>query len=76
MKIQKLVEIKVSGLGRKIEKARKKDSRSLKIICQLASISETQWRRIEAEENKALPLETLRKIEKALGVSFEIDVDN
>ena len=76
MKIQKLVEIKVTGLGRKIKKAREKDSRSLKTICELVPISEAHWRRIEKENNKVLPLETLRKIEKALGVSFEIDVDN
>ena len=76
MKIQKLVEIKVTGLGRKIEKARKKDSRSLREICKLVPISETQWRRIETENNKALPLETLRKIEIALGVNFEIELDD
>ncbi len=76
MRIQKLVEIKVTGLGRKIKKAREKDSRSLRTICKLASLSEVHWRRIEAENNKILPLTTLRKIEEVLGVNFEIHLDD
>lgn len=76
MIIQKLVEIKIKGLGSKIKKARERDSRTLKEICKISKISEAHWRRIEKEENKVLPLETLRKIEKALGVSFEIEVNS
>ena len=34
------------------------------------------WYKIEAEETKGLPIETLRKIEELLGVDFGVKFDD
>jgi hypothetical protein len=34
------------------------------------------WYKIEAEDTKALPIETLRRIEEVLGVDFRVSFDD
>ncbi len=76
MKVRKVIEIEVPGLGSRIRQAREVDSRSLAEICRQVPMTTMNWYRIEAEETKALPIETLRRIEEVLGVDFEVSFDN
>ena len=76
MKVRKVVEVEVPGLGDRIRKAREADSRSLAEICRQIPMTTMNWYRIEAEETKALPIETLRRIEEVLGVDFEVKFDD
>ncbi|NEQ65384.1 MAG: helix-turn-helix transcriptional regulator [Symploca sp. SIO2D2] len=63
---------KFPGLGEKIREARIKSELQLTRLAADAEISVTHWNRIENEKIKDLPLETLRSIEKALGVDFDV----
>ncbi|MGI8503249.1 MAG: helix-turn-helix domain-containing protein [Hassallia sp.] len=76
MKVKKVIEVEVPGLGDRIRKAREADSRSLAEICRQIPMTTMNWYRIEAEETKALPIETLRRIEEVLGVDFEVKLDD
>lgn len=72
MKVRKVVEIEVPELGSRIRQAREADSRSLAEICRQMPMSTMNWYRIESEETKALPVETLQRIEEVLGVDFGV----
>lgn len=76
MKVRKTIDIEVPNLGEKIKAARERDSRSLSEICRQMEMSNMNWYKIESEETKALPIETLRRIEEVLGVSFGVDFDD
>ena len=76
MKVRKNIDVEVPGLGQQIRKARKLDRRSLIQICELVDMTPMNWYKIEAEETKALPIETLRKIEEVLGVNFGVKLDD
>ncbi len=75
MKVRKVVEREFSGLGAQIKRLREADDRSLIQICAQVGMTPANWYKIENEETKVLPLETLRKIEAVLeadlGVSFD-----
>ena len=75
MKVRKVTDVAVQHLGKAIYEARKKDSRSLAEICTLVDMTPSNWNRIEKEQTKFLPLETLRKIEEVLGVDFGVQFD-
>ena len=62
MKVRKVIEIEVPKLGSRIRQAREADSRSLAEICRQMPMSTMNWYRIESEETKALPVETLKRI--------------
>jgi hypothetical protein len=62
-------------LGDRIRRQRERDPRSLVQLCREAEMTPTNWYRIEAEEVKVLPLETLRRIEKVLNFSFSVFED-
>lgn len=75
MRVRKTIDIDVPGLGqriRELRKARKSDSRSLTELAAAAGMTTANWYAIEAEEIKALPIETLRRIEEVLGVDFGV----
>lgn len=76
MKVRKTIDIEIPGLGEKIRKIRERDSRSLTEICRQIPMTTMNWYKIEAEETKALPIETLRRIETVLGVDFGIEFDD
>ncbi|MDJ0678756.1 MAG: helix-turn-helix transcriptional regulator [Xenococcaceae cyanobacterium MO_167.B52] len=76
MKVRKTIDIEVPNLGEKIKAARERDSRSLSEICRQMEMSNMNWYKIESEETKALPIETLRRIEEVLGVNFGVDFDD
>ncbi|WP_199306065.1 helix-turn-helix transcriptional regulator [Coleofasciculus sp. FACHB-T130] len=75
MKVRKVVEREFSGLGAQIKRLREADDRSLIQICAQVGMTPANWYKIENEETKVLPLETLRKIEAVLeadlGVTFD-----
>ena len=75
MKVRKTIDINVPNLGGKIKEARERDSRSLSEICRQMEMSNMNWYKIESEETKALPIETLRRIEEVLGVDFGVKFD-
>ena len=75
MKVRKVIEIEVPELGSRIRQAREADSRSLAEICRQMPMSTMNWYRIESEETKALPVETLKRIEEVLGVDFGVNFD-
>lgn len=75
MKVRKVIEVEVPGLGDRIRQAREADTRSLAAICRQVPMSTMNWYRIEAEETKALPIKTLQRIEEVLGVDFEVKFD-
>ncbi|MBD2432189.1 MAG: XRE family transcriptional regulator [Mastigocladus sp. ERB_26_2] len=73
MKVRRTIEKEVPGLGEKIKQAREADDRSLEAICSEVGISRVYWYDIESERvRSALPEETLRKIEKVLGVDLGV----
>lgn len=76
MKVRKVIDIEAPGLGAKIKAAREADSRSLLSICKAIDLTPMYWYKIEAEEVKALPIETLRRIEEVLGVDFGVNFDS
>ncbi len=76
MKVRKVLDIDVPGLGEKIRQARETDKRSLSEICRQIPMTNMNWYKIEAEETKALPIETLRRIEEVLGVDFGVKFDD
>jgi transcriptional regulator with XRE-family HTH domain len=75
MKVRKTIDIEIPGLGERIRQAREKDGRSLTEICRQIPMTTMNWYKIEAEETKALPIETLRRIEEVLGVNFGVQFD-
>ena len=76
MKVKRTVEIEIKGLGARIKVAREADERSLEKICGEVGISRVYWYDIEAERIRgALPEETLRRIERVLGKSFDVKFD-
>ena len=76
MKVRKIIDIEVPGLGERIKEARQTDRRSLAEICRQIPMSPMNWYKIEASETKALPIETLRRIEFVLGVDFGVSFDD
>jgi len=74
VKVRRNVDVEIQGLGAKIQQARKASGRTLEALAAEAGISRVYWYDIEAERiREALPEETLRKIEQALGVDFGVD---
>lgn len=72
MKVVRTIELEVTGLGDRIKKARLNDKRSLTQLAALAGMTTANWYRIESEKFSSLPLETLKKIESALGIDFGV----
>ena len=70
VKVKKVVEVEVNGLGAMIRKAR--GDRTITEVSKLAGISRKAWHEIETEKVPVVMLETLVKIQKALDVDFEV----
>lgn len=75
MIVRKVTDIKVPGLGEKIKEARLTDRRSLAEICRQIPMSAVNWYKIESEETKALPIETLRRIEEVLNIDLGVRME-
>ena len=63
------------GLGERIREYRLSSSKSITQLAADAGISVQHWNRVENEKVRDLPLETLRGIEKALGVNLGVNVN-
>lgn len=73
MKVRRFKDLEVSGLGARIEDARKKSGQSVSHLAKAAKISRVYWYDIESEKIRdALPEDTLRRIEAALGVDLGV----
>lgn len=75
MKVRRVIELEIPGLGEKIKRAREQDPRSLVEICQIVGMTTSNWYRIEKEITKFLPIETLQKIEEVLNVDLGANFD-
>ncbi|WP_313950031.1 helix-turn-helix transcriptional regulator [Nostoc sp. FACHB-190] len=76
MRVRKTEERDFPGLGARIKQARESDSRSLIHLCAEIDMTPANWYKIENEETKVLPLETLRKIESVLQVDLGVKFDD
>ena len=77
VKVQRIIEIEVPGLGEQIKKARQQQQQAGKTMTELAGgagMSVQNWYRIE-KESQTLAEDVLKKIEDALGVSFGVKFD-
>jgi transcriptional regulator with XRE-family HTH domain len=61
----------IPGLEQKIKQARLATGTSMTVLCGAAKITSAYWYRIEAGQINSLPVETLRRIEAALGYAFD-----
>lgn len=75
MKVIKVLSVDIPGLGHRIKTARENDPRTLKKICEEVGMSAQNWYRLE-DEKQTLTIETLRKIEEVLNVSFNVNIDD
>lgn len=75
MKVRKIVEREFPGLGTRIKQAREANSRSLIQLCAEIEMTPANWYKIENEETKFLPLETLRRIEGILQIDLGVNLD-
>lgn len=79
MKVRRVTDIDVPGLGAQIKRAREaflRDSdMTLTQVCASIGMTTANWYRIEAEDAKSIPLDTLRKMEQVLGVDFGVVFD-
>lgn len=76
MKVKRSIERYAPGLGAKIKQAREADKRSVETLCGLAEISRVYWYDIENERIRgSLPEETLRRIERVLGIDLGVDFE-
>lgn len=76
MKVRRVTDVDAPGLGGKIRDVRKADPRSLTDLAADAGMTTANWYAIENEEIKALPLETLRRIEEVLGIDLGVKFDD
>ena len=75
MKVRKVSDVDAPRLGARIKAAREADRRSLLSLCREVDLTPMYWYKIENEEVKALPIDTLRRIEAVLGVDFGVAFD-
>jgi DNA-binding XRE family transcriptional regulator len=76
VRIERVIQINVPGIGKKIKDTRERDPRSVDELAKAANMTRANWYRIEREDNEVLPEPTLRKIEKVLGVDFGVNFDD
>ena len=76
VKVERTQLLDVPGLGDQIKAARENSDRPLRELANAAGMTTANWYRIENEEVKRLPEETLRKIEQVLGVEMGVSFDD
>lgn len=64
------------GIGERIKSYRKQSEKTFTELAADAGISVPHWHRIEKEQVKELPIETLRRIEKSLNVDLGVSFDD
>lgn len=75
VRIRRIQEVEVEGLGDRIKQARLASPKSLEQICDEVGVSRTYWYDIEKETLKGtLSYENLQKIEQVLGVVLGVNL--
>lgn len=72
--MQVTLSIEIPHLGPRIKAAREATGKSPTAIAALAEMSVANLYRIESEETKSIPRDTLRRLSEVLGVDFDADV--
>lgn len=67
-----IVELEVEGLGKALKQAREAASLSVAAAGERAGMSGANFNRIENEETKGVPLETLARAARAVGLDLSI----
>lgn len=78
MRVKRVVEheVYIPDLGLKIEMARKAINKPLTVLCKEADVSRNYWYQLESGKIPGtVSEETLRKIEKVLGVNLGINFE-
>lgn len=78
MKVRRIIkqEIDIPDLGERLRQARLKDDRSVEKLARAAGISRNYWYQLEAEAVLGgVKEETLRNIEKTLGVDLGVEFE-
>jgi transcriptional regulator with XRE-family HTH domain len=72
--MQVTLSVEVPHLGARIKAAREKSGKTPTAIAAMAEMSVANLYRIENEDTKSVPLETLKRLSQVLEVEFEADV--
>lgn len=72
--MQVTLSVDVPDLGARIKAAREASGKSPTAIAALAGMSTANLYRIEAEETKSIPRDTLKRLGEALGKDFDAEV--
>lgn len=78
MTVKRVVEheVYIPDLGSKIQEARKAINKPLTVLCKEANVSRNYWYQLESGKIPgSVSEETLRKIEKVLGVSLGVSFE-
>lgn len=65
-----IIELEVEGLGKALRRAREEADLSVTAAGKLASMSGANFNRIENEETKGVPLSSLARAAKAVGLDL------
>jgi transcriptional regulator with XRE-family HTH domain len=68
------ITVELPGLGSRIKQAREDKGLPPTQVAAIAGMSVANLYRIEAEDAKSLPRETLQRLSEALGVDFDAEV--
>ncbi len=69
--MQVTLTIEVEGLGQRIKKEREISGKTPTEIAAIAGMSTANLYRIESEDAKTIPRDTLRRLSEAIGVDFD-----
>jgi len=72
--MQVTLSVEVSHLGQRIRAARMASDKTPTMIAALAEMSVANLYRIESEDTKSIPRDTLRRLGEALGEDFDAEV--
>lgn len=72
MDVVRQIRVSIPDLSRQIKAAREADGRSAQVLATAAGISTAYWYQIENNKRQWISEGTLRGIETALGVDFEV----
>jgi transcriptional regulator with XRE-family HTH domain len=72
--MQVTLSVEVPHLGSRIRAAREASGKSPTTIAALAQMSVANLYRIESEDTKSIPRETLKRLAATLGVDFDAEV--
>jgi len=72
--MQVTLSVEVPHLGARIKAAREKSGKSPTVIAAMAEMSVGNLYRIENEDTKSVPRETLQRLSEVLEVDFDKDV--